>query len=159
MSGVGGDGRAAGEVTGDGFPYGEDDVSSEAQAEDLLRRLAAFLAVVVGGATVAAGRDEPVAAAWLTRRGERGEHAVGARCGEVWPTAREGGSGDPAGEVGEAEANSHKGRRKCLCALMSIALVFRMLETTSSFLDGEPMPSRKDVRCVYSSPSSPKKET
>lgn len=109
VSGVGGDGPAAGEVAGDGFPYGEDDVSSEAQTEDLLRRLAAFLAAVAGVATVAAGRNEPVAAARLTRRGERGKHAAGAGWGEVSRTAGEGGSGDPAGELGEAEAHSRRG--------------------------------------------------
>lgn len=36
VGGVGGDGRAAGEVAGDGFPYGEDDVGGESQPEDLL---------------------------------------------------------------------------------------------------------------------------
>ena len=110
MSCIGGDGRAAGEVAGDGFPYGEEDVGGESQPEDLLRRLAAILAVVVGVAPVAAGGDEPAVAAALAA--QRGEHAAGAGWGEVWRTAGGGGSGDAAGEVGEAEAHSRKGERK-----------------------------------------------
>ena len=109
MGCIGGDGRAAGEVAGDGFPYGEEDVGGESQPEDLLRRLAAILAVVVGVAPVFAGGDEPVAAALVA---ERGEHAAGAGWGEVWRTAGGGSSGDAAGEVGEAEAHSRKGERK-----------------------------------------------
>lgn len=125
MSGVGGDGRAAGEVAGDGLPNGEDDVGGESQPEDLLRRLAAVLALVVGVAPVAAGGDEPVAAACVA---ERGEDAAGAGWGEVRRTAGGGGSGDAAGEVGEAEAHSRKGRRKCLRALTTrVVLVFRII--------------------------------
>lgn len=103
MGGVGGDGRAAGEVAGDGLPGGEEDVGGEAQPEDPLRRLASSpLAVVVGVAHVAAGGDEPVAAVWLTRRGKRGQQAAGG--GGLWPPAG-GGAGDAGGEVGEAEAH------------------------------------------------------
>lgn len=101
MGGIGGDGRAAGEVAGDSFSYGEDDVGGEAQPEDLLGRLAAVLAVGVGVAPVVADGDEPVGTA---RRGERGESGG---AGEVWRTAGGGGgSRDAAGEVDEAEAHS-----------------------------------------------------
>lgn len=105
MGGVGGDGRAAGEVAGDGLPYGEDDVRGEPEPEDLLRRLA----VVMGVAPVTADGDEPVAAAWFARRGERGEHAAGGGGGGVWPTMGGGSAGDAGGEAGEAEAHSRKG--------------------------------------------------
>jgi len=61
VGGVGSDGGAAGEISCDGLPHGEYDVSGESQPEDPLGRLAPVLpAVVVRVAPVAAGGDEPV---------------------------------------------------------------------------------------------------
>lgn len=43
--------------------------------------------------------------------------------------------------------------------MMGLAANFRIPETTSSFLDGEPMPWKKDDEHAPSPPPSPKKET
>ena len=108
MGGVGHDRGAAGEVSRDGLPCGEGDVGGEAQPEDPLGRLAPAVApVVVRVARVSAGGDEPVRpAAWLRRRGGRGERGAGGGGG-----ARRGPTGGrgAGGEAGEAEAHSRQG--------------------------------------------------